>query len=109
MCVGVGRAWHSFCQYRHRILRIPLRQAIQLDERRKRLPLVILMVMDAGDLATVNGTSDDVSVLLGNGNGTFQSAVSFGVGKIPLALVAEDMDLDGVSGFCRGIKRMLTK
>ncbi len=48
------------------------------------------------DLATVNGTSDDVSVLLGNGNGTFRSAVSFGVGKIPLALVAEDMDRDGV-------------
>jgi hypothetical protein len=49
-----------------------------------------------GDLATVNGTSDDVSVLLGNGNGTFRSAVSFGVGKIPLALVVEDMDRDGV-------------
>ena len=49
------------------------------------------------DLATVNGTSDDVSVLLGNGNGTFQSAVSFGVGKIPLALVAKDIDRDGVS------------
>lgn len=48
------------------------------------------------DVVTVNGTSDDVSVLLGNGNGTFQSAVSFGVGKIPLALVAEDMDRDGV-------------
>ena len=48
------------------------------------------------DLATVNGTSDDVSVLLGNGNGTFRSAVSFGVGKIPLALVARDIDKDGV-------------
>ena len=48
------------------------------------------------DLATVNGTSDDVSILLGNGNGTFRSAVSFGVGKIPLALVAKDMDRDGV-------------
>lgn len=48
------------------------------------------------DVATVNGTSDDVSVLLGNGNGTFRSAVSFGVGKIPLALVAEDMDQDGI-------------
>ena len=48
------------------------------------------------DIATVNGTSDDVSVLLGNGNGTFQSAVSFGVGKIPLALIAEDMDGDGL-------------
>ena len=48
------------------------------------------------DVATVNGTSDDVSVLLGNGNGTFRSAVSFGVGKIPLALVAADMDRDGL-------------
>lgn len=48
------------------------------------------------DIATVNGTSDDVSVLLGNGNGTFRSAVSFGVGKIPLALVAIDMDRDGL-------------
>ncbi len=48
------------------------------------------------DIATVNGTSDDVSVLLGNGNGTFRSAVSFGVGKIPLAVVAADMDGDGL-------------
>jgi hypothetical protein len=48
------------------------------------------------DVATVNGTSDDVSVLLGNGNGTFRSAVSFGVGKIPLAVVAADMDGDGL-------------
>lgn len=48
------------------------------------------------DLATVNGMSDDVSVLLGNGNGTFRSAVSFGVGNIPLAIVAEDMDRDGI-------------
>ena len=48
------------------------------------------------DLATVNGTSDDVSVLLGNGNGTFRSAVSFGVGKIPLAVIAQDMDRDGL-------------
>ncbi len=47
------------------------------------------------DLATVNGTSDDVSILLGNGNGTFRSAVSFGVGKIPLALIAADLDRDG--------------
>ncbi len=48
------------------------------------------------DLATANGTSDDVSILLGNGNGTFRSAVSFGVGKIPLALVASDFDRDGI-------------
>jgi len=48
------------------------------------------------DLATVNSTSDDVSVLIGNGNGTFRSAVSFGVGKIPLAVVSQDMDRDGI-------------
>jgi len=48
------------------------------------------------DVATVNGTSDDVSVLLGNGNGTFRAAVSFGVGKIPLALVVEDMNGDEI-------------
>ncbi len=55
------------------------------------------------DVATVNGTSDDVSILLGNGNGTFRSAVSFGVGKIPLALVAADVDQDGVLDLILGL------
>ena len=79
-----------------RISRIPPRQIIQLGGHHKPLPQGILMAMDGGIWLTANGTSDDVSVLLGNGNGTFRSAVSFGVGKIPLALVAEDMDRDGV-------------
>ena len=36
------------------------------------------------DLVTANNTrSDDVSVLLGNGDGTFQAAVSFAAGDVP--------------------------
>jgi len=46
------------------------------------------------DLATVNSTSDDVSILLGNGNGTFQGAISFGVGKLPMSLATADMNGD---------------
>ena len=46
------------------------------------------------DLATVNSTSDDVSILLGNGNGTFQGPISFGVGKLPMSLATEDMNGD---------------
>ncbi|RMH35221.1 MAG: VCBS repeat-containing protein [Nitrospirae bacterium] len=47
------------------------------------------------DVVTVNSTSDDVSVLLGNGNGTFRAAVSFGVGKMPMFVAAEDLTGDG--------------
>jgi hypothetical protein len=48
------------------------------------------------DLATINSTSDDVSILLGNGNGTFRSAVSFGVGKIPMSVATADLDGDSL-------------
>lgn len=47
------------------------------------------------DIATANSDSDDVSVLLGNGNGTFQSGYSFGVGKNPMFLATGDLNLDG--------------
>ncbi len=47
------------------------------------------------DLATVNSSSDDVSILLGNGNGTFQTPVSFGIGKIPMSVVTDDVNGDG--------------
>ena len=40
------------------------------------------------DIATANSDSDDVTILLGNGNGTFQAGVSFGVGRSPLFLTA---------------------
>jgi Leucine-rich repeat (LRR) protein len=48
------------------------------------------------DLATANQFSEDVSVLIGNGNGTFQSTVNYPVGSAPQALAFGDFDGDGV-------------
>ena len=53
------------------------------------------------DLAVANQASDDVSVLLGNGDGTFQAPVTYGVennpsvGDIPSAIVAGNFTGDG--------------
>lgn len=47
------------------------------------------------DIATVNFTSNDVSVLLGNGDGTFQAAVSYPVGTEPTAITTVDLNGDG--------------
>ena len=54
------------------------------------------------DLAVVNTgdrfyeiISDDISVLRGNGDGTFQDQVQFGVGAYPSSLVTGDFDGDG--------------
>ncbi len=47
------------------------------------------------DLATTSYGSNDVSVLLGNGDGTFQPAVQYAVGTWPAAIVAEDFNGDG--------------
>lgn len=47
------------------------------------------------DVATTNVDSDDVSILLGNGDGTFQSAVSYDVENGPLAIFAIDLNGDG--------------
>ena len=44
------------------------------------------------DLAIANGGSNDVSVLLGNGDGTFQTQVTYPVGSLPDAIVAGDFD-----------------
>ncbi|MCY3956541.1 MAG: FG-GAP-like repeat-containing protein [Nitrospira sp.] len=49
------------------------------------------------DIATANSDSDDVSVLLGNGNGTFRSSYSFGVGRSPMFLTTGDLNLDGTA------------
>src|SRR5215471_12831102 len=38
------------------------------------------------DLAVANFNSNNVSVLLGNGDGTFQAAVNFGVGNFPASV-----------------------
>jgi hypothetical protein len=47
------------------------------------------------DLAVVNSGSNDVGVLLGNGDGTFQPAVNYDVGSVPDALAVGDFNGDG--------------
>ena len=47
------------------------------------------------DLAISNSLSNDVSVLLGHGNGTFAPAVSFDAGPTPQAVAAADLSGDG--------------
>ena len=47
------------------------------------------------DLAVANSARNDVSVLLGNGDGTFQTQVTYAVGSEPDALVTGDFNGDG--------------
>jgi len=47
------------------------------------------------DLAVANTGSDDVSVLLGNGDGTFQNQVPYATGFEPSAIVAGEFTGDG--------------
>ena len=47
------------------------------------------------DLATPNATANTVSVLLGNGDGTFGAAVHYAVQQTPLTIEAADLDGDG--------------
>jgi hypothetical protein len=47
------------------------------------------------DLAVTDAGSDDVSVLLGNGDGTFQLPVRYAVGTGPDSIVAGDFNGDG--------------
>jgi hypothetical protein len=47
------------------------------------------------DLAVANQRPDYVSVLLNNGDGTFQAAVNYGVGDNATSLVIGDLDGDG--------------
>jgi hypothetical protein len=44
------------------------------------------------DLAATN--SNSVTILLGNGNGTFQTAVNYGAGMLPQSVVAADLNGD---------------
>ncbi len=47
------------------------------------------------DLAVTNTNSDNISVLMNNGDGTFTSAVDYSVGDFPVAVTAGDFDGDG--------------
>jgi hypothetical protein len=48
------------------------------------------------DILTASKGSDTLSVLLGNGNGTFQSAKEFPLGDTPTAIVTADFNRDGI-------------
>jgi hypothetical protein len=48
------------------------------------------------DLVTANSGTDNVSVLMGNGNGTFQTQATFATGDNPNSVVAADLNDDGV-------------
>src|SRR5207247_1003460 len=47
------------------------------------------------DLAVANYNSNTVSVLLGNGNGTFQAAQNFATGATPRSAAVADLNGDG--------------
>ncbi len=47
------------------------------------------------DLAVANYSSNNVSVLLGNGNGTFQAAVNYAAGTSPCSVAVGDFNGDG--------------
>jgi hypothetical protein len=47
------------------------------------------------DLAAADGNGNSVSVMLGNGDGTFQPPVTIAVGNQPLAMVVGDFNNDG--------------
>jgi len=54
------------------------------------------------DIAIANAGGDNVSVFLGNGDGTFRAAVSYAAGAQPQALVAADFNGDGRPDFAVG-------
>jgi hypothetical protein len=63
-------------------------------------------IVAANFFNTCNGGIGHVSVLLGNGNGTFQPAANYGTGEVfPVSVAIADVNLDGyadlvVSGTC---------
>ncbi len=48
------------------------------------------------DLAVANAGSNNVSIVLGHGDGTFSPQTAYGVGGSPIALAVGDFDNDGV-------------
>jgi hypothetical protein len=51
---------------------------------------------EVADLVVTNGNSNDVSVLLGNGDGTFEAAQTFGAGSYPRFVAVGDFNGDGM-------------
>jgi hypothetical protein len=47
------------------------------------------------DIAVANHDSDDISVLMNHGNGSFHTAVNYGLGDRPFSVALGDIDGDG--------------
>jgi hypothetical protein len=56
------------------------------------------------DIATRNRVSDDVSLMLGLGDGSFRPAIRIPVGHEPTGLAARDFNNDGHPDLCIGLK-----
>ena len=54
----------------------------------------VLVEQNFLDLAVANSGSDNVSILFGDGNGTFGMATNFGAGDVPLSVAVGDFDGD---------------
>ena len=57
------------------------------------------------DLAVINSGSNNVSILLGNGDGTFEAALNFDAGNSPSGIAIGDFNGDGktdLAVFMRG-------
>ena len=45
------------------------------------------------------GSEGDVDLYLGNGDGTFKTALNDAIGGLPVAIVVADYNRDGIPGF----------
>ncbi len=56
-------------------------------------------IPDIAAMSQGSGNDGDVKIFLGNGDGSFQTAISNNLGTFPVAIVAGDFDRDGILDF----------